>query len=232
MHYAIVLSGGIGLRLGYEKPKQYLEIENKPIIGYCLDVFQNADCIDRIVIVIAKEWEKLVRTYIDNNGITKFISFATAGESRQQSVLSGLEAIRSIGGKPDDLIAIHDAARPCVSNRTIQKCFEMLERYDMSMPVISVKDTVYYSENGVEISSLLNRDNLYAGQTPEGCHLGEYYTLNASLSKEDLSNIRGTSELGYRNGLTVGLFQGEETNIKITTKEDLARFVQILGDCK
>lgn len=224
MNFAIILSGGVGVRLGGNIPKQYIEVNNRPIIGYCLDTFQRNNQIDKIVIVISDEWKEPITSYIIANQITKFISFASAGKSRQHSILNGLEACKTLGAEENDRVIIHDAARPNVDDDLINGCLSTLESYDNAMPVITVKDTVYYSEDGKNIKSLLNRDNIYAGQAPESCHFGSYYRINKSLSDDQLSAVRGTSAIAYENGLTVGLFKGKEHNYKITTMEDLNKF--------
>lgn len=224
MVYSIILSGGSGVRLGGNIPKQYIEVKEKPIIGYSLDTFQKNASVNNIIIVISDEWREYVYQYASNNHISKFKAFARAGESRQHSILHGLEACSSLGALRDDYVIIHDAARPNVSNKLIDGCLETLKHYDNSMPVITVKDTIYYSEDGKHIKSLLNRDYVYAGQAPEGCHFGSYYDVNRRLSDDKLNAVRGTSSLAYECGLSVGLFKGDEHNYKITTMEDLNKF--------
>ncbi len=229
MIHALILSGGSGQRFGENTPKQYIEIMGKPIIGYSLDVFQKNIEIDTITIVIAEEWKEYIVRYSKKNTIDKLLGFAVAGHSRQHSILSGLEKIYSKYPNDNDLVIIHDAARPCVSNEIIHNCIETLYQYDMSMPVISVKDTVYYSDNGLTITSLLNRDCLYAGQAPEGCHLKSYLDANRKMTEDELSATRGTCEAGFRYGLSVGMFKGDEDNYKITVPLDFEKFRMQMG---
>ena len=229
MNYALILSGGTGTRFGGSVPKQYITVKEKPVVGYCIDTFQSVSQIDRIVIVASEKWFGVLSDYLAKNRITKFSAFAVSGKSRQHSVLNGLEAIKKLGAERDDLVVIHDAARPCVSEKIILGCLDSLTDHDMSMPVTAVKETIYYSENGQAITGLLNRDRLYAGQAPEGCRFGSYYHVNRILSDEELSSVRGTCAVGFQYGLSVKLFPGDETNFKITTQGDLSRFRQIMG---
>lgn len=224
MVHALILSGGSGQRFSKDKPKQYMEVDGKPVIGFVLDVFQNDPEIDTITIVLADEWENYINSYIQVNAISKFMAFAKSGCSRQHSILFGLERIFSFYPNNDDLVIIHDAARPCVSSKIIHECIGTLKKYCMSMPVITVKDTVYYSENGVTINKLLNRDCLYAGQAPEGCHLGSYLEINRRMTDAELSATRGTCEAGFKYGLSVGMFKGDEGNYKITVPQDYEKF--------
>ena len=226
MNYTVVLSGGKGIRLGQERPKQYIEVNGKPIIGYCLDTFQKHDRIDGIVIVADNGWHEYIKNYISTNGIDKFVCFAPAGISRQHSILNGLKALKEQKVQDDSIVIIHDAARPNVSKEIIDSCIDQLMNYDCAMPILPVKDTVYMSENGKEISSLLNRDTLFAGQAPESCRLGQYYSINAELTDVELQEVRGTSAIAYSKGLSVGLFPGSEKNYKITTASDLEKFMQ------
>lgn len=222
--YALVLSGGKGVRLGLDVPKQYIEVGNKPIIGYCLDTFQKHEQIDGIVIVIDDSWREYVQAYIRKEAIDKFMFFSPAGKSRQHSILNGLTAMKENGVQDDSVIIIHDAARPNVSDEIIDSCIEKMADYDCAMPVLPVKDTVYVSNDRKTISSLLDRDTLYAGQAPESCRLGKYYEANMVLTDEEIENVRGTSAIAYEKGLTVGLFPGSERNYKITTVVDLEKF--------
>lgn len=226
---ALILSGGTGTRLGGTIPKQYLLVNDKPIIGHCMDIFQADNKISNIVIVADNSWWDMLKKYIHDNKISKFAGFANAGQSRQHSILNGLRCIRNLGGKPEDLVVIHDAARPCVTSEIIDQCISLLKDFDCSMPVISVKDTVYMSEDGKHITSLLNRDHLFAGQAPEGCHLGSYLAINEALTDEELEQIRGTCAIAYEKGLQVGLFTGSEKNYKITTKDDYNKFIMEMG---
>lgn len=161
MNVAIILAGGTGTRLGGDIPKQYIVVSGKPIITYCLEKFEKNAHIDSIVIVAAEEWRSFIRKNM--KGISKFSRFAPAGSSRQQSILNGMNACDT----DTSAVIIHDAARPNVSDRIISECILGLEKYDGVMPFLPVKDTIYYSETGVQISSLLNRDQLVAGQAPE-----------------------------------------------------------------
>jgi len=220
MNTAIILAGGTGTRLGADIPKQYIEVKGKPIISYCLRKFEENLNIDSIVIVAAKDWQTYIIEQIKKEDIIKFTGFAEAGSSRQHSIVNGIKAIDATEGK----IIIHDAARPNVSDQTISLCMSGLDEADGVMPVLPVKDTVYYSETGDQISSLLNRDKLFAGQAPESFNLEKYRRIHESLTETDLSLIRGSSEIAYNNGLKVKLIAGDEHNYKITTVADLEKF--------
>lgn len=115
-------------------------------------------------------------------------------------------------------------------NVLIEKCLNNIGEYDGCMPVLPLNDTIYYSDNGEEITNLMDRSKLYAGQAPEAFNLYKYYAINENTSKEELNKIRGTSELAYKKGLNVKLIAGEDTNFKITTRADLTRFEMIVKE--
>lgn len=226
MVYALVLSGGKGIRLGNDRPKQYIEVRNKPIIGYSLDTFQMNQEVDGIVIVADEIWRDYIGSYIKDNNISKFTMFAPSGISRTHSILNGMLAMEQNNIDLNSIIIVHDAARPNISNGLINSCIKEIEDCDCTMPVLPVKDTVYMSEDAKSISSLLNRNHLWAGQAPESVRLGLYLDLIRNMSDEELSSISGTSAVVFEKGLNVRLFPGDEHNYKITTFADLEKFKQ------
>ena len=226
MVYALILSGGKGVRLGNDRPKQYIEVGNKPIIGYSLDTFQNVDDVDGIVIVADEEWHDYISKYIKENNISKFVKFAPAGKSRTHSILNGMLAMENEGIDSNAIVIVHDAARPNVSDSLISCCVAELEHSDCAMPVLPVKDTIYMSEDKKNISSLLNRNLLWAGQAPEAARLGKYINIIRDMSDDELSSISGTSAVVFEKGYKVSLFSGDEHNYKITTQADLDKFTR------
>ena len=155
------------------------------------------------------------------------VMFASAGRSRQESVLNGLKSITTFVSE-EDMVVIHDAARPCVTRKLLESVIDACRNNDGAMPVLPVKDTVYASQDGKNISGLLNRDSLYIGQAPECFRFGAYYKACSKLSEKDLAVVRGSSEVAFLKGLTVALVEGDERNFKITTPSDLERFKEIV----
>lgn len=221
---AVILCGGTGTRMKSNQPKQYIEIEGKPILWYCLRIFKRHPLIDRIIIVAAPAWQDYIRNLIRNPKMEKFVCFANAGTSRQDSIYHGLLKAKEIGAKDDDIVIIHDAVRPCVSARILTDCIHMLDQADGAMPVLPVKDTVYKSSDGKHISALLNRDEIFAGQAPESFRFGKYLAIHEKMSEEELASVRGSCEIAFRAGMKIKMFEGEEGNYKITTPADLEKF--------
>lgn len=229
MNTAIILSGGIGTRMGTDCPKQYLMVQGRPILSYCLSIFEEHPAIDHIVIVAAQEWTEKIQKWITDDGITKFFSFAPAGRTRQHSIYNGLKAAKDCTPN-EGVVIIHDAARPLVSAQIISDCLQGAHEDGGAMPVITVKDTVYFSETGNRIDQLLERSKLYAGQAPEAFRFGEYLAIHDSATDDEIAATAGTSQIAYKHGMTVRLVPGSERNLKITTIEDLNTFEVILSE--
>lgn len=223
LNTAIILAGGVGSRMGADRPKQFLTVKNKPIIAYCLKVFQNHEKIDSIVIVVDEAWREYVSEWLEKEGISKFRSFANPGRTRQHSIYNGLKAAAEFTND-DDAVIIHDAARPLTSDRIISDCIDGAYEMDGAMPVITVKDTVYQSTDGKTISKLLRRSELFAGQAPESFNFGKYYSIHNLVSDDEIENTAGSSEIAFRHGMKIKLIEGSENNFKITTPEDLRSF--------
>ena len=228
MNVAILLSGGTGTRLGSDRPKQYIEVNNQAIICYALQALAANSQIDGIQIVAATEWQDYILKQMDVLGrevIEKFIAFSLPGDNRQLSILSGLNDLQ---GQNVDKVLVHDAARPFLSQKMLEACLDIPDGYDGVMPVLPMKDTVYLSQDGTEISQLLDRSKIYAGQAPEGFRYEKYWKANNALSYEEIMCINGSSEPAIKAGMKIAMVPGEDRNFKITTREDLLRFQQIL----
>ena len=226
MNIAIILAGGIGSRLGSVIPKQYIEINGKPVIGYCLDKFLENSSVDTIHVVADTAWHDCLKKYIENSKfIAKWKGFSKPGPNRQYSILYALEDILKYASS-DDYVMVHDAVRPLINSRFITSCFENVKGHDGLLPVLYMKDTVYYSEDGSRISSLLKRESVVAGQAPEVFLLGKYYEANKVLLPDKIFSINGSTEPAILADMDIIMVEGDEENFKITTKEDLERFKQ------
>ena len=214
----IILSGGTGTRLGGNVPKQYIQVNGKTILSYSMQPFIEMNEIDGIVIVCHSDWIDFIKK--ENN--TKILGFAMPGKSRQESILNGLKKIHELKMECDNVI-IHDGARPNVSTKIIRECLDNLNDYDGVMPSLPCKDTLYYCKNG-KIEKLLERDKIFAGQSPEAFKFEKYFNINSSLSSSELEKIKGSSEIAFKNGLNIKIINGQENNYKITTINDLEKF--------
>lgn len=224
MNIAILLSGGIGSRLGADIPKQYIEVGGRPIICYVLECLFFHTGISGIQIVADPVWQQTIRSWISAQDLhNKLWGFSLPGENRQLSIYHGLEDIKN-RVKATDGVLIHDAARPLVSARQITDCLEALKEHEGVVPMLPMKDTVYASIDGKRISSLLKRDEIFAGQSPEAFLFGRYYEANQRLLPTEILQIHGSAEPAVMAGMDIAMIPGDEDNYKITTWVDLKRF--------
>ncbi len=224
MNIALILSGGTGSRMGADIPKQYLKVGERRLIEYCLLPFSDSKRIDAIQIVADGEWRDVARECAALAGAgEKLKGFSLPGKNRQQSILNGLEDVRRYA-EPQAVVIVHDAARPSVTRELLERSLEALPGHDGVLPVLPMKDTVYYSEKRQRVDRLLKRECIYAGQAPETFRLGAYLEANRALLPERILEINGSTEPAILAGLDIVMIPGEESNYKITTMEDLRRF--------
>lgn len=231
MVIALVLSGGTGIRFGSDIPKQYIEVGGKPVINYCIETLSQNDAIDGIMVTAMPEWQEQIIEWI---GVAdtqkKFWGFALPGANRQMSIYNGLNAIKDAGINDENtFVLVHDAVRPLLTDACIKACVRAVRGHDGVMPVLPMKDTVYLSTNGLSIEALLNRDEIFAGQAPELFVLDKYIKANERLIKSaQIMKINGSTEPAILAGMDIVMIPGDEKNFKITTREDLERFKELI----
>lgn len=252
MMTAILLSGGTGTRLGSDIPKQYIEVQGKPIISYCIRTLSECEEIDRIVIVADSSWHEFIRQCLtENDPQKKFQGFAEPGINRQMSIYHALEYMEEHwfcrrNMDDDDCVLIHDAARPLLKSENIFGYIHALQKYDGVLPVLPMKDTVYLSKDGNSVSALLDRKEIFAGQAPEVFRYLKYKKANENLIQWTTSDagektvakdskiftINGSTEPAILAGMDIAMVPGDEGNFKITTPADLERFQKICEELK
>ena len=232
MNYAVLLAGGVGNRISSDVPKQYIRHKGMMMITYSLKTLIESDCIQRICIVADPAWQSEISEDFEKNGIPKekFLCFAKPGaSSRQESILSGLEEIEKHEKIEDsDTVLVHDAARPFLTGKLLTDIYEALPGHDGVMPALPMKDTVYLSIDGKSISELLDRNALYAGQAPELFRMLPYLSANRALLPDKIKKINGSSEPAVLYGMDIAVIRGDEKNFKVTTNEDLDRFIRVI----
>ena len=131
--------------------------------------------------------------------------------------------------KAIDNIIIHDAARPFVTVENIDECIRTLDDHEGAMPVLPMKDTVYFSRTGKRVDELLKRSCIYAGQAPEAFRFDKYMEANEALLPDKILMVKGSTEPAIMFEMDVAMIPGDQRNFKVTTDEDLARAREILG---
>lgn len=214
--YAIIAAGGTGSRMGLGTPKQFIEINGKPIIAYTIEKFEKCGAIDGIVIVAAKGYEEHCVKITERFSYNKVLCVVSGGEKRQQSVYEGLLKIPESA----KYVLIHDAARPFVTEDEIIRVIDAIDNSGCAILAASVKDTIKTAGSDYNVTDTPDRDMLYAAQTPQGfsCRL----LMRAyEVAVQDGFDATDDSQLTERIGIKSKIVLGSHLNFKITTKEDL-----------
>ena len=231
---AILLSGGVGSRIGGDVPKQYLRIGPYRIITYTLQKLLKIPSICTIVIVADAAWQKEILSDLEialpprEKAQMQRIRFALPGQNRQLSIYHALLELKDLLAE-DAAVLVHDAVRPFASEQLLTACLQACVRADGAMPVLPMKDTVYYSADGQRVSELLEREKIYAGQAPEAFRFGPYFRANEALLPDRILSIHGSTEPAILAGMQIRMIPGEESNFKITTPEDLSRCQSLMA---
>lgn len=217
MNIAIVLAGGTGSRMSLDMPKQFAVVKGKPIMAYTLSVFQNSPLVDSIYLVSHKEYFEQSKSIIEQYNINKVRGIIEGGQTRQESVFN---ALKQINAKDDDIILIHDCARPLVDEQIIKDNIEQCKLHDaIETAVKAVDTTIEVSEEQFENS--LNRDKLYQVQTPQTFKYRLIKEAHENAIKNKLANITDDAQLVAKLGHKVFIVNGKKTNLKVTNDEDL-----------
>ena len=221
MNVAIILAAGNGTRLSNNIKKQFIKIHDKQLFLFSFDSFCSSN-IDKILIVSSKEDINYVRSLVSSN--EKFLDVIAGGETRQQSVKNALDYLKGILAD-DDVILIHDAARPLIKFPLINEVINKTIEYDCCSLILPIKDTIISLSNN-NYESTLERDKLASVQTPQGFKFKIIYEAHL---KAIHSSATDDAQLVKSLGLNIHLIKGDEENFKITTNEDLNYFEYILG---
>lgn len=212
---AIVLAGGRGKRMGSVQSKQYIDLNGKPILYYTLNRFINNKNIDKVILVIPEDELEFCRNEVLDKYNLKIDSIAFGGKERQDSVYNGLKKADG-----SDIVLIHDGARPFVSERIIEEGIKYAGMYGAAAPGVMPKDTIKVKNQESFSLETPDRNNLVAVQTPQVFDYNIIFGCHKKVKEKHL-DVTDDTMVVELFGNNVYLYQGEYTNIKITTPEDL-----------
>lgn len=226
MSIAIVLAGGVGSRTGLDIPKQFLKINDKEIIAYTLESFQNASKIEKIVIVSLKDYFDEIKLIVERYNISKFAGIVENGSTRQKSVFNALKYLETLA-KEDDIVLIHDGIRAMVSSKLIDKCVEETKIFKATTLAQKSLNTIVYSEDN-NIEKFIDRNFVYNVQTPQSFEYKLIYDSHKKATNNE--GVTDDTQIAMLNGYKVHIIQNDEPNLKLTTKQDIAIFEYYLGN--
>ena len=224
MIYGAILAGGIGARVGGDKPKQYLTLKDKPIIVYTIEKFYIENDFDEVIVLCPSMWVEKTKDLIE-----KYIPAAAGkvvviegGEKRNDTIMNAIQYIEEQGKLDDDTVIVtHDSVRPFVSHRIIKDNIEALKEFDACDTVVGATDTIVVSEDGTLISDIPDRGKMYQGQTPQSFKAKKFKELYLSLTDEEKDILTDGAKIFVLKGEKVALVSGDTLNMKITYPYDL-----------
>jgi 2-C-methyl-D-erythritol 4-phosphate cytidylyltransferase len=222
---AIVVAAGTGVRMKTPVRKQYLILQDRPILAHTLSVFEKCAAISSICLVVPEKDFDFVRNKILTCcSKKKEIILAAGGKERQESVFNGLSALDD----REKYVVVHDGVRPLILPGMIEECLQGAFQFGACIMGLAARETIKQVDNGHFIQKTLSRDTLWLAQTPQAF---EYELLRKAHQKAKVENYRGTddSSLVERMGTKVKMIAGTPYNIKITTQEDLFLAQSILS---
>ena len=227
MNIGLIIAGGVGARMLSAIPKQFITVDDKPIIIYTLEAFEKHPEIDAIAVVCIEGWEIILQNYAKEYNITKLKHIAPSGKVGQESIKNGLDELAKHYDK-NDIVLIHDAIRPMVSHEIISECISVTKEKGNAIVCIPCQEAMMETEDGASSTSSYPRDNLKRTQTPQGFKLGNILETHKKANEMGITNSIASCTLLVETGQKVYFSKGSEKNIKLTTTEDLAIFRALL----
>lgn len=225
---ALIIAGGVGARMHQDIPKQFINVQDKPVIIYTLEVFQSHPNIDAIEVVCLDGWHDILWAYAKQFGITKLENIVKGGETGQESIRNGLFDLVKRYHDDDDIVLIHDAIRPLVSADIISDNIRVCRTYGNATTVVPCTSVMLRTGDSVVSEEQIPRDDLKITQTPQTFHINELVEVHKEAVKRNMEPSIASCALYIEMGKKVYLSAGSEKNIKLTTSEDIEIFSALL----
>lgn len=222
---AIILAGGVGSRVGAGRPKQFIEVLGKPVLAYTIEIFQNNPQIDAIEVVRHKKWKEYLMGMIEQYGLSKVKWIADGGDTFQDSVMSGINNLKDTI-KPDDYVMIQYGAAPFTSDKIVNDVIRVMKDKGSAITATPCYQLLGSNDENATSKTWVDRDKYIQIACPYGFRFDYLLNVYERAKKKGLIEKvePHTTSLMYTLGDRLYQAYGDQTNIKITTKEDLALF--------
>lgn len=226
MNIALLTAGGVGNRMGQDIPKQFMTIDNIPVIIYTMQAFQEHPSIDGICVVCLKGWEVILQAYANQFNITKLNWIFEGGDSNQHSIRNGITGLKNAGLSNDDIILVHDGVRPLVSARIISENIEKCRNFGYAVTGMVCKEAIMEKVNDCVRNIDIPRERLIRTQTPHTYPLGTLLKAHRDADERGLDGTVASCTLMAELGVDdQHLVMGSEKNgLKLTQTEDIELF--------
>ena len=229
MNIAIIFAGGSGVRMGAGIPKQFLEINGKPVIIHTLQLFQQHDMIDKIYISVLKDYIPYMQELVEEFRIRKTVAILAGGETAQDSIYNALKKAEEENPE-DSIVLIHDGVRPFVTYDVIADNIRSVKEYGNGITCTSCYETILLSKDGTQVDSVPYRKETFAAQAPQSFYLKDIIAAHDVVRARPTryENMVDACTILRSQGLDVHMVAGNRGNIKVTTPEDVYMFRALL----
>ncbi len=228
MNIGLIIAGGSGRRMQQEIPKQFLNVNDKPVIVYTLEAFQKHPDIDEIGVVCIEGWHEILSAYARQYKIDKLKWIVPGGENGQGSIRNGVyEAEKRYSG--DDILLIHDAIRPLVSTEILSDCIIQAKKHGSAIVTVPCNTAILRRTTDEYSSEVVPRDRLAMTQTPQAFPIKRIADAHRKALELGITNSVASCTMMIELGEDVYFSIGSETNIKLTTTDDLKIFKALLA---
>lgn len=225
---ALIIAGGSGNRMHQDIPKQFITVNERPVIVYTLEAFEKHPDIDSIAVVCIEGWEQVLWAYAKQFNISKLQYVVPGGKNGQDSIRNGVYELNK-HFVSDDLVLIHDAIRPMVSAEIISDNIRVAREFGNAITVIPCAEAMMQTEDGIVSVGSYPRDRLKRTQTPQAFRIGDICDLHRRALEAGITNSVASCTLKIEMGEQVYFSAGSEKNIKLTTVEDIDIFKALLA---
>lgn len=231
-NFALIIAGGVGARMNQDIPKQFLNVYDKPVIVYTMEAFQKHPEIDGIEVVCLDGWHDVLWAYAKQFGIAKLENIVSGGKNGQDSIRNGLYDIAERHNGEDDIVLIHDAIRPMVSEDVISDNIRVCREYGNAITVVPCTAAMLKTYDALSTTEQVPRDNLKITQTPQSFFIREIIETHKEALSKGITNSVASCTMYIELGRKLYMSQGSEKNLKLTTSEDIEIFKALLKSKK
>lgn len=219
---AVIFAGGSGTRMkNTDKPKQFLELDNKPIIIHTIEKFENCNMIDGIAVACKKDYIDYFKELLIEHNIKKVNWIVEGGETGQLSIFNALKSINEDERVDKNaVVLIHDGVRPIIDETLILENIVTTRTFGNSITVANATETIFVSHDRKNINELLKREEVYYGRAPQTFFLKDIYRLHEEEIKSKNFNNIDSCTIFHKHGYKLNFVKCKSSNIKITTYED------------
>ena len=216
MNISVILTGGIGKRMSLDIPKQFIQIDGIEVFVYTIKAFLNNHNINRCVLVINSQFKNEYDLILEKHHLLDKVEICFGGETRQESSFNAIKYLKENGANENDIVLIHDGARPLVDDNIINANISLCNNDTVVSTVVSIVDTLVDKDYNV-----IDRNSIFGVQTPQTFMLKNALKMHCKAIEDGILNASDDIQLAKRLSLNVAYANGSRKNVKMTTLEDI-----------